>query len=134
MAIACSAARGCAEASRAGRARLSALGLHGTLACVKRVPSHLLASFAVAALLLASAPACTTGEGNGRVTGTLDVPNCWTGTFELTPDFFGGVPYREGLLLRIQRGSDFQSFSDGLTILLNDITKVRKDDDKGFAG
>ena len=48
----------------------------------------------------------------------LNVPNCWTGPFELDADFLAGVPYREGLQLRIQSGSDFQSFTDGLSILL----------------
>lgn len=83
----------------------------------------------VAAATLA---ACSQGEGDGDVIGTLDVPNCWTGSFNLDPDFFAAVPYRNGLLMRIQAGSDFQTFSDGMTILLNDITKVRPGE--GFAG
>jgi hypothetical protein len=74
---------------------------------------------------MASLPACSQGEGAGRVVGTLNVPNCWTGGFDLNPDFFAANPYREGILLRLQSGSDFQSVSDGMTILLNDITKVR---------
>jgi len=69
--------------------------------------------------------ACSQGEGDGRITGTLEVPNCWSGAFELSPDFFGAVPYREGLQIRIQSGSDFENFSDGVSILLYDITKVR---------
>lgn len=85
-------------------------------------------------ILAASAPACSQGEGEGRITGTLNVPECWTGNFELSPDFFAAVPYRDGLQLRIQSGSDFQSFSDGLSILLYDIAKVRPDASKGFAG
>lgn len=66
--------------------------------------------------------------------GTLNVPNCWTGPFELDADFLAGVPYREGLQLRIQSGSDFESFSDGASILLYDIAKVRPDPASGFAG
>ena len=79
-------------------------------------------------------PSCSQGEGTGKVAGTLNVPNCWTGPFELAADFLAGVPYREGLQLRIQSGSDFESFSDGLSILLYDINKVRPDPANGFAG
>lgn len=79
-------------------------------------------------------PACSQGDGSGRVAGTLNVPNCWTGPFELSADFLAGVPFRETLQLRIQNGSDFQSFSDGISILLSDIHKVRPDPDNNFAG
>lgn len=87
-----------------------------------------------AASAVAVAPACSQGEGEGRITGTLAVPNCWTGPFELSPDFFAGVPYREGLLLRIQSGSDFESFSDGLSILIQDITRIRPNPATGSPG
>jgi hypothetical protein len=90
------------------------------------------ASTAIA--LAALAPACSQGEGDGRITGTLAVPNCWTGPFELAPDFFAGVPYREGLILRLQSGSDFQSFSDGVSVLIHDIGRIRPDSATGSAG
>src|SRR5688572_19972968 len=82
----------------------------------------------------AVAPACSQGEGDGRINGTLNAPNCWTGAFELNPDFFAAVPYRDGMMLRIQSGSDFQNFSDGLTILVYDINKIRPDGTKQYAG
>ncbi len=78
---------------------------------------------------VALSPACSQGSGDGRIAGALNVPNCWTGPFELDADFLAGVPYREGLQLRIQNGSDFQSFSDGLSILIHDITTIRPDGD-----
>lgn len=87
-----------------------------------------------AGLVAASAPACSQGQGEGRVTGTLNVPSCWTGSFELSPDFFAGVPYREGIQLRIQNGSDFQTFSDGLSVLVYDTTKIRPNASTGFPG
>jgi hypothetical protein len=87
-----------------------------------------------AALLVALAPACSQGEGDGSITGYLNVPNCWSGPFDLNPDFFAAAPYREGLQLRIQSGSDFESFSDGLNILLYDINQVRPDPGAGFPG
>jgi len=89
----------------------------------------------IALLAIAAAiPACSQGEGAGAISGTLNVPNCWTGPFELKSDFFAAVPYRQGMIFRIQSGSDFQNFSDGLTILINDITQIRPDGTKQFAG
>ncbi len=83
---------------------------------------------------LASIPACSQGEGEGTINGTLNVPNCWTGAFELRSDFFAAIPYRDRMLLRIQSGSDFENFSDGLTILIHDITTIRPNPDKQVAG
>lgn len=82
----------------------------------------------------ASTPACSQGEGDGQISGTLSVPGCWTGPFELDPDFFAAVPYRETMQLRIQNGSDFETFADGVSILVYDIGKVRPDPDAGFSG
>lgn len=89
---------------------------------------------AVLAALVAAAPACSQGEGDGRIQGTLNAPDCWTGSFELGADFFAANPYRSNLLLRIQSGADFQAFSDGFTILVNDFTKIRPDASRSFAG
>jgi len=116
---ACSAA----DASRA-HPDAAVVGLVVRSAVVRRTLSIL----PLAALLLVIiVPSCSQGEGEGRITGTLNVPDCWSGGFELSPDFFGAVPYREGLQLRIQSGSDFQNFSDGVSILLYDIDKIRPD-------
>lgn len=92
-----------------------------------RIVARAFAAAVFGVAIAASLPACSQGEGTGRVSGTLNVPQCWTGPFELEPDFLAGVPYREGLQLRIQSGSDFQTFSDGLSILIYDITKLRPD-------
>jgi hypothetical protein len=72
-------------------------------------------------------PACSLGEGQGVITGTLNIPNCWSGKFDLHPDFFAGVPYRDSLTLRIQSGGDFQTFSDGFSILVDDVHAIRGD-------
>jgi hypothetical protein len=72
-------------------------------------------------------PACSLGEGHGAIGGTLNIPNCWSGKFDLNPDFFAGVPYRDSLTLRIQNGGDFQTFSDGFSILVDDVHAVRGD-------
>src|SRR5690606_8172230 len=99
--------------------------------------SSLRRAAAVAALLApaaAAVPACSQGEGEGRISGTLDVPSCWAGPFALAPDFFAAVPYREGIQLRIQNGSDFQTFSDRLPKLLHDTREVRPDPGAGTPG
>jgi len=41
-------------------------------------------------------------------------PELLDGGFELNADFFAAVPYRNAVQIRIQSGSDFQTFSDGL--------------------
>ena len=79
-------------------------------------------------------------EGSGTVSGTLDVSDCWSGPFNLQPNFFAAIPSATGglesganeaespsdaLQLRIQNGGDFESFSDGLAILIDDAGEVR---------
>jgi hypothetical protein len=88
----------------------------------------------LALIIGATIPACSQGEGQGTIVGMLNVPNCWTGAFDLNPNFFAAVPYRDGIQYRIQSGSDFQNFSDGLSILLNDIKKIRPDPSRQVAG
>ena len=60
-------------------------------------------------------------------TGTLDVPNCWSGPFNLNPNFFAADPYDNSLTIRIQNGSDYASFSDGLSILVDNVHEIRGD-------
>lgn len=78
----------------------------------------------VIALAMTTA-ACGGGGGHGRVTGVLNAPDCWSGKFDLQPDFFAGAPYRSALNLRIQRGSDNETFSDGVSILIDDTSTIR---------
>ncbi len=80
-----------------------------------------------AAFVAALAPGCSLSDGQGDVTGTLNVPECWSGKFELKPDFFAGVPYKKTLQLRIQSGGDYESFSDGISILIDDVPQIRGD-------
>jgi hypothetical protein len=77
------------------------------------------------ALLLALSPACTLASGEGSVTGQLDVPNCWSGSFDLKPDFFAGIPYRNDFFFRIQRTGDYANFADGVAIHVSDVQVVR---------
>jgi hypothetical protein len=78
--------------------------------------------------------ACSLPEGSGSVTGTIEAPDCWSGKFDLNPDFFAGVPYRNSLQLRIQRGGDYETFSDGISILIDDLTQIRPADDGSKPG
>jgi hypothetical protein len=83
---------------------------------------------ALALLLACASTACTfVGQGEGEVTSSmLTVPECWTGPFDLSPDFFASVPFRETQQIRVQRGSDIQEVSDGVAILVNDTPKIRE--------
>jgi hypothetical protein len=71
-------------------------------------------------------PACSLGQGAGCVAGTLDVPACWSGTIDLHANFFAAVPTNGAALqIRVQHGIDYETFSDGLIILVDDVGVVR---------
>lgn len=89
-----------------------------------------LARCAVAACVVAAlAPGCSLGSGTGSCIGELDVPDCWSGKFDLHPNFFAAVPESNSpaMEIRIQSGGDYESFSDGLVITIDDIGQVRGD-------
>ena len=77
--------------------------------------------------------ACTlVGQGEGDVESQmLHVKDCWQGPFDLRPDFFAAVPYRDTMQLRIQHGSDLHEVSDGVAILLNGVEDMRKPENIG---
>jgi hypothetical protein len=79
--------------------------------------------------LLALAPCaagCDVGQGEGWVTSPrLAVPDCWDDAFDLQPDFFGTVPYRDTQQIRIQHGSDQPEVSDGVAIQVNSTGTLR---------
>ena len=97
---------------------------------------------AVAVAIVIASPGCSLAEGSGTITGVLDVPECWSGPYNLQPTFFAAVPPTfdtvgtgagasaigsDPLQLRIQNGGDFESFSDGLAIVIDDLGEVRGD-------
>jgi hypothetical protein len=93
---------------------------------------------ALGALAVLVMPGCSLGEGTGTCMGTLNIPDCWSGTFDLHPDFFAAVPgatphypmtTTDTMQIRIQNGSggDFETFSDGILILVDDAGQVRGD-------
>jgi hypothetical protein len=74
------------------------------------------------------AQGCSLGQGTGSVCGWLDVPGCWSGAFDLHPDFFAAVPTNSAALqIRIQNGIDYETFSDGVAILVDDAGQIRGD-------
>ncbi len=77
-----------------------------------------------ACVLEAVTPGCSLGEGTGSVTGTLNIPLCWSGSFNLNPNFFAAVPYMTSLDIRMQNGADYETFSDGVLILVDNVDAV----------
>lgn len=86
-------------------------------------------SFLFAALfVLPICTGCSLGEGEGDVkSDALFVKDCWFGEYDLQPDFFAAVPYRESVNMRAQRGTDIQEVSDGLAVLVQDVNWIRDD-------
>jgi hypothetical protein len=71
---------------------------------------------------------CSLGQGEGDVkSDALFVRDCWLGEYDLQPDFFAAVPYRESVNMRAQRGTDIQEVSDGMAVLVQDATWVRNE-------
>lgn len=82
---------------------------------------------AVSAACAIGAASCSLGDGTGAVrSDNLIAEDCWKGEYDLLPDFFAAVPFRETLDIRIQRGSDLVGVSDGLGILVDDVTDIRE--------
>jgi hypothetical protein len=96
----------------------------------------------VISLLATASAGCSLGQGEGEVhSDALFARDCVTPSpescngadgldvgcdaYDLLPDFFAAIPYRETIQMRIQRGTDIVEFSDGLAVLVNDIDKIR---------
>ena len=78
-------------------------------------------------LLLGASPlGCSVGQGSGYVRGDRVVAaGCWDGPIDLKPDFFAGTPFANTLTIRVQRGEQEISVSDGITLLINDVRGIR---------
>lgn len=88
---------------------------------------HLLMTGLVAGVVPFLWSGCSLGEGSGEVkSDRLFLANCWEGPYDLSPDFFAGVPYKSSFQIRIQRGSDIQEVSDGVSILVDDVHAIRR--------
>ena len=79
-----------------------------------------------AALAILQLAACTTGEGSGWVrSDRLIATNCWDGPFDLGPTFFASDPFQDTQQIRIQRGDKLVGNSDGVLLVVNDVSKIR---------
>lgn len=87
---------------------------------------------------------CSLGEGEGDVKSeALFARDCWYNAYDLQPDFFAAVPYsvnyrentddqvsyRDIVNIRVQRGTDMQEVSDGLSVLVQDVKRIRDSKD-----
>jgi hypothetical protein len=76
---------------------------------------------------LALVAACSVGHGSGEVEGTLMIENCRTqGHYALVPNAFFAQAAEQLLKIRIQRGGDIEVRSDGVAILVEDATQLRR--------
>jgi hypothetical protein len=78
-----------------------------------------------ACALAGSAFGCSVGQGTGFVRGDVVAAGCWNGPIDLKPDFFAATPFADTLTIRVQRGEQEISVSDGFTLLVNDVPGIR---------
>jgi hypothetical protein len=82
------------------------------------------ALFSFAAVSAAGVASCSLSSGSGHINGSLNVPDCWVGPYTMNPNFFAALPYMSTLELRIQKGGDYETFSDGVEILIDDTSEI----------
>lgn len=86
--------------------------------------------FAVRALTSLGALAlttCSVGHGSGTVGGTISIADCRReAAYELRPSSFFAQAVEQLLKIRLQRGSDMEIRSDGLAVLVEDATTVKR--------
>ena len=89
-------------------------------------------------LLCSTLFGCSLGQGVGEVkSDRLIAKDCWgegaispeDDDYDMGPDFFAAVPYRSTLQVRVQRGNDLQEVSDGLSVLIDDVSAIRAEID-----
>jgi hypothetical protein len=77
------------------------------------------------ALLLCT---CSVGHGTGKLAGTLSIEGCKIeGPYALAPDAFFAETAEQLLSIRVQRGGDIESYSDGVAVLVKDAAYLREE-------
>lgn len=75
------------------------------------------------------AAGCAKGTGEGNAVGQVWAPDCGLNgePFELNPDFFAMQPSAsvEIIDIIVQRGSDIQSYTDGISVFIRDPQMVK---------
>jgi len=76
------------------------------------------------------AAGCAKGSGEGSAVGQVWAPDCGLDgqPFDLNPDFFAMQPSAsvEIIDIVVQRGSDLQSFSDGISVFIRDPEMLKE--------
>ena len=89
--------------------------------------SRKLGAFVVCMLLAAG---CTKGSGEGSAVGQVWAPECGLEgePFDLDPDFFAMQPSASVEIIDIimQRGSDLQSYSDGISVFIREPEMLKE--------
>lgn len=67
------------------------------------------------------------GHGEGELLGSVSIPGCFSGSYELKPTAFFGQAIEQLLRIRVQRGSDLEINSDGLAVLVADATQLKRE-------
>lgn len=77
------------------------------------------------ALVLA---ACSVGHGTGELEGTLKIEGCRReGRYALVPNAFFAQAVENLLKIRVQRGGDFEVYSDGVAVLVEDSSQLKRE-------
>jgi len=75
------------------------------------------------------AAACSVGHGEGELNGTVYIAGCRReGKFELQPDAFFAQTAEELLTIRVQRGGNGEVYSDGLAVMIEDSSRLKREE------
>lgn len=82
-------------------------------------------ALAVGALLLLAG--CSEGIGDGQVVGQVWAPGCGLEgePFDLRPTFFVADPFEDFMSIRVQRGSDFEDRTNGVSLGIRAVSEVK---------
>jgi hypothetical protein len=71
---------------------------------------------------------CSVGHGTGEVHGEIEVAGCAIATsYQLNPTAFFAQATEDLLRIRVQRGSDLEVRSDGLAVLVEEASLIKKE-------
>jgi hypothetical protein len=87
--------------------------------------SLLFAACALAAMLALGA--CSVGHGDGEVVGEVNLPGCRAGAYSLNPTAFYAQTAEKLLRISVQRGSDIEVRSDGVAVLVEDASLIKRE-------
>lgn len=80
------------------------------------------------------ATTCTTGAGDGRVWGSVDLPECGVvdDDYDMGVDFFAASYFDNTLQVRLQNGGHDQAATDGVVIQVRDVALFADAPDHDF--